>query len=187
LAEKHAAKAIALRMSEAERRLLRQKNLPDGFDIAEEDIYDFLRWRASSYSGLGETGEELAKSLTYQVSRFCAAGEAFAKSEMGQRIIGKIANEKRNVGNATWFYRQRSTKFTDIQHIPSPPASKIGLIKEIMAGFPNRILSESALDQIEAGLDKEGFPFDRRRDKDKLLGARRELGFEIDGAYWNRA
>jgi hypothetical protein len=53
LRQKHEAKAIALRMSEAERCKLRQKNLPDGFDIAEEDIYDFLRWRASSYSGPG--------------------------------------------------------------------------------------------------------------------------------------
>jgi hypothetical protein len=186
LAEKREAKATALRMSEAERHRLRQRNLPDGFDIAEEDIYEFLRWRASSYSGLGETGEELAKSLTYQVIRFCAGGEAFAQSETGQRIIVKIAKEKRSVGNATWFYRQRSTKFTDIHHIPTPVSTKIGLIKEIMAGFPNRISSESALDLIEAALDKEGFPFDRRKDKDKLLGARKELGFEIDGLYWNR-
>jgi hypothetical protein len=187
LAEKHGAKAIALRMSEAERRRLRQKNLPDGFDIAEEDIYDFLRWRASSYSGLGEIGEELAKSLTYQAARFCAGGEAFAKSETGQRIINKIANEKRNVGNATWFYRQMSTKATDIHHIPASPPTKIGLIKEIMAGFPNRISSESALDLIEAALEKEGFPFDRRKDKDKLSGARKELGFEVDGLYWKKA
>ena len=187
LAEKHEAKAIALRMSEAERRELRQKNLQDGFDIDEEDIYDFLRWRASSYSGLGETGEELAKSLTFQVARFCTGGEAFAKSEAGQRLVQKIANEERNVGNATWFYRQRSTKVTDIRHIPAPRPTKIGVIKEIMAGFPGRISSESALDLIEAGLDKEGFPFDRRKDKDKLSGARKELGFEVDGVHWNRA
>jgi hypothetical protein len=39
--------------------------------------------------------------------------------------------------------------------------------------------SESALDLIEAGLDEEGFPFDRRKDKDKLSGAPKELGFEV--------
>lgn len=55
-----------------------------------------------------------------------------------------------------------------------------------MAGLPNRIPSESALDLIETALDQEGFPFDRRKDKDKLLGARKELGFEVDGLYWNR-
>lgn len=183
---KHEAKAIALRMSEAERRKLRQQNLPDGFDIAEEDIYDFLRWRASSYSGLGEAGEELAQSLTYQVMRFCAGGEAFAKSEKGQRLIQKIANEERKVGNATWFYRQRGAK-ADIHHIPVPPPTKIGVIKEIMRRFPNRISSETALELVETGLEKEGFPFDQRKDKDKLLGARKAVGFEVDGPYWNRA
>jgi len=189
LAEKQEAKAIALRMSEAERRKLRQQNLPDGFDIAEEDIYDFLRWRASSYSGLGETGEKLAQSLTYQVTRFCAGGEAFAKSETGQRVIQKIVNEERNVGNATWFYRQGAAKVGDIHHIPVPPPTKIGVIKEIVAGFPERISAASALELIEAGLEKEGFPFDRRRDKDKLSGARKALGFmvEDDGLQWKRA
>jgi hypothetical protein len=43
LAKKHEAKAIALRMSDGQRCRLRKKKLPDGFDIAEEDIYDFLR------------------------------------------------------------------------------------------------------------------------------------------------
>jgi hypothetical protein len=186
LKEKHQAKAIALRMSEAERRKLRQQNLPDGFDIAEEDIYDFLRWRASSYSGLGETGEELTQSLTYQVARFCAGGEPFAKSERGQRLIQKIANEERKVGNATWFYRQRGAK-ADIHRIPVPPPTKIGVIKEIMRRFPNRISSESALGLIETGLEEEGFPFDPRKDKDKLSGARKAVGFEVDGPYWNRA
>jgi len=185
LAEKYEAKVIASRKSEAERRKLRQQNLPDGFDIAEEDIYEFLRWRASSYSGLGETGEKLAESLIYQVTRFCVGGDAFAKSEAGQKAIQKIANEERNVGNATWFYLQRSTK-VDIHHIPGPPPTKIGVIKEIMAGFPNRISSKSALERIEAGLEKEGFPFDRRKDKDKLLDARKALGFEVEGLYWNR-
>jgi hypothetical protein len=185
LAEKYKAKDIALRKSETERRKLREKNLPDGFDIAEEDIYDFLRWRASSYSGLGETGEELAQSLSYQVSRFCVNGEAFAKSEAGQRAIQKIAKEERNIGNATWFYRQRATRF-DMHHIPIPPLPKIAVIKKIVSEFPDRISSESALERIEAGLEKEGFPFDRRKDKDKLLGARKAVGFKVEGLYWNK-
>jgi hypothetical protein len=117
-------------MSEAERRKLRPKKLPDGFDIALEDIYDFLRWRASSYFGLGETGEELAKSLTYQAIPFCAGRDAFAKSETGQRIISNIANEKRTVGNATWFYRRRSKQAADIHHIRAPLPTKIGVIKD---------------------------------------------------------
>jgi hypothetical protein len=33
---------------------------------------------------------------------------------------------------------------------------------------------------------RKEFPFDRRKDKDKLLGARKELGFEVDGLYWDR-
>jgi hypothetical protein len=186
LQQKREAKAVALKMSEAERSKLRQKNLPDGFDIAEEDIYDFLRWRASSYSGLGESGDKLAQSLAYQVTRFCAGGENFAKSEAGQRVIKKIANEERNVGNATWFYRQGATKVSDIRRIPAPPPTKIGVIKTIVAGLPNRVSSESALELIEAGLEKEGFLFDRRKDKDKLLVARKAFGFEVDGPYWNR-
>jgi hypothetical protein len=189
LKEKQEAKVIALRMSEAERRKLRQQNLPDGFDISEEDIYDFLRWRASSYSGLGETGDQLAQSLTYQVARFCEGGEAFAKSEAGQRVIQKIATERRVVGNATWFYRQSAAKVGDIHHIPSPPPTKIAVIKEIVSKFPNIIPTASALELIEAGLEKEGFPFDRRRDKDKLSGARKALGFTVedDGLHWKRA
>jgi hypothetical protein len=187
LTEKYEAKVIASRKSEAERRKLRQQNLPDGFDIAEEDIYEFLRWRASSYSGLGEIGDKLAQSLTYQVARFCAAGEAFSKSEAGQRVIQKIAQEERKTGNATWFYRRRAGK-VDIQHIPGPQPTKIGIIKEVMAKFPDRILAISALELIEAGLEREGFPFDRRKDKDKLLGARKALGFEVenDDLHWKR-
>jgi hypothetical protein len=50
-----------------------------------------------------------------------------------------------------------------------------------------RISSESALEIIETGLEKEGFPFDQRKDKDKLSGARKAVGFEVDGPYWNRA
>jgi hypothetical protein len=68
------------------------------------------------------------------------------------------------VGNATWFYRQGAVKVGDIHHIPVPPPTKIGVIKEIVAGFPERISAASALELIEAGLEKEGFPFDRRRD-----------------------
>lgn len=186
LREKHEAKAIALRISEAERRKLRQQNLPDGFDIAEEDIYDFLRWRASHYSGLGETGEKLAQSLTYQVAQFCAGGEALANSERGQQLIQKIASEERTVGNATWFYQKRAAK-VDIHHIPASRPTKIGVIKEIVAKLPNRIPSESALELIKTGLEKEGFPFDQRKDKDKLSGARKAVGFEVDGPYWNKA
>jgi hypothetical protein len=176
-------------MSAAERHKLRQRNLPDGFDIAEEDIYDFLRWRASSYSGLGETGEQLAKSLAYQVVRFCQGGEVFAQSDRGQRLIEKIASEERKVGNASWFYRQGAAKVTDIHHIPSPVPTKIVIIKEIVAKFPDHIPVASAFELIEAGLEKEGFPFDRRRDKDKLLSARKAFGFEIEkgGLYWKRA
>jgi hypothetical protein len=189
LAQKDRDKTVALRMSAEKRRELRRQNLPDGFDISEEDIYDFLRWRASSYSGLGETGDELARSLTYQVARFCESGETFAKSETGQRVIQKIAKEERKVGNATWFYQQRAAKVTDIHHIPSPPPTKIAVIKEVMAEFPDRISTASALERIEAGLEKEGFPFDRRKDKDKLLAARKALGFEVEdgGLHWNRS
>jgi hypothetical protein len=186
LSDKYEAKVIALKKSEAERRKLRLQNLPDGFDIAEEDIYDFLRWRASSYSGLGEMGDKLAKSLAYQVTRFCEGGEAYANSETGQRVIRKIATEERVVGNATWFYRQGATRVADIHHIPGPPPTKVAVIKEIVKTFPNSLSTAAALQLIESGLEKEGFPFDRRRDKDKLLIARKALGFEVEGLLWNR-
>ena len=185
LKEKHEAKVVALRMSEAERRKLRQQNLPDGFDIAGEDIYDFLRWRASSYSGLGETGDELAQSLTYQAIRFCEGGEAFANSESGQRTISKIASEERKVGNATWFYRRAAAK-VDIHHMTPPSPSKVAVIKEIMSDFPTPISKADALERIRIGLEKEGYPFDERTDKDKLLNARKALGFEVKDGYWRR-
>jgi hypothetical protein len=169
LAEKQEAKVIALRMSEAERCKLRQQDRPDGFDIAEEDIYDFLRWRASSYSGLGETGDQLAQSLTYQVARFCEGGEAFAKSEAGQRVIQKIATERRVVGNATWFYRQSAAKVGDIHHIPSPPPTKIAVIKEIVSKFPNIIPTASA--RTHRGWAGEGrFPVRPTEGQGQTLG-----------------
>jgi hypothetical protein len=185
LAEKNQKKVVALRLKAEVRSNLRRQGRPDGFDIAEEDIYDFLRWRAWSYSRLGETGDELAQSLRYQAIRFCEGGEAFANSESGQRTIRKIASEERKVGNATWFYRQSAAK-VDIHHLTPPSPSKVAVIKEIMSDFPTPISKADALERIRTGLDKEGYPFDDRLDKDKLLNARRALGFEVKDGYWKR-
>jgi hypothetical protein len=74
----------------------------------------------------------------------------------------------------------------DIHHMTPPRTPKIAVIKEIMSGLPTPISKADALERIRIGLEKEGYPFDDRQDKDKLLNARRALGFEVKDGYWKR-
>jgi hypothetical protein len=177
-------KCAAAAIPDEHREEFRKQGNPDGFDIHEEDIYDFLRWRAFSYAALGETEDTIAERLTYQVIRFCEGGAAFAKSDHGQELIRKIAGEKRRIGNATWFYKRRKKKI-DI-HCLTATAYKTTAIKEIIQGLPDRISKNDALERIRVGLDRNGFSFDPRRDKNKLMEARKAVGFRVDGLWWKR-
>lgn len=190
---KFKAKAEALRLGRIERRKLRKAKTADGFDIAEEDTYDFLRWRASELSGLGITGDILYQNLLHQAEKFCEGGADWVTSERGQATIDKITREKRHVGDATWFYKMREENsyqnerggliLTGGGEIPKRP-----VIREAMAKFPDSIATGDALERIRLALELDGFDFDQRRDKDTLLKVRKEFGFVVKGhGYWERS
>jgi hypothetical protein len=186
-AAKFKAKTEALRLENIERRKLRKQNAPDGFDIAEEDTYDFLRWRASDLSGLGITGAALHQNLVYQASRFCENGAAWAVSERGRATIDKIAREKRYVGDATWFYRQSEDSREGLHLTSTDEIPKRPVVRDAVSRFPDRIASFEALDRIRVSLEREGFDFDLRRDKDVLFKVRKSAGFTVNGGYWERS
>jgi hypothetical protein len=178
-ADKHQVKAEALRLGRVERRKLRQQNSPEGFDIYEDDIYDFLRWRASSFAGLGLTGKALIIALTYEARRFCEKGRAWSESERGRAVIEKIAREERVVGDATWFYKMSQEAIDGLQITPEQP-NKAEEIRNVIAQFPDRILDEDALLRIREELLLDGFVLDRRADKDALYKARKAAGFTVE-------
>jgi len=182
-AVKFKAKAETLRLGAVERRRLRKVKSADGFDIAQEDAYDFLRWRASELSGLGVTGEALKTALFFQAKRFCEGGADWIETDRGKETIDKIAREKRHVGDATWFYRL-GTSTSDGLRITD--VSKRSLVRQAVSTFPDRVSSVDAVERIQIALEPEGFDLDQRRDKDTLLKIRKELGFEIVGGYWEK-
>lgn len=180
-ADKYRAKVATLRRVEHD------------FDIYEDDIYDFLRWRANSFAGLGLAGKALLIALTYEARRFCENGLTWSKSERGRATIEKIAREKRNVGDATWFYATSQDTIDGLQMTESP--NKAEEIRDIVARFPDRILDDDALTQIREGLLINGFVLDRRADKDALYKARKAAGFTVESvkeatgmkSFWVRA
>lgn len=185
-ASKLKQKEVAARLTEIERRELRLQNLPDGYDIAEEDTYDFLRWRASTFSGLGVTGEALVQVLTQQAIKFCQGGEALVQSEKGQRVIQKIGSEERHIGNAVWFYRKspRSKKSTNL--VLRRRLGKREIIRTVVSQFPDKLSKEEAIRQINEALQKQGFTLDKIKDRNALSQARSVNGFEVDGHHWKR-
>jgi len=186
-ATKFKTKAEALKLGSVERRKLRKQNAADGFDITEEDTYDFLRWRASTLSGLGITGNVLCQNLTYQARRFCENGAAWATSERGQATIEKIAREKRHVGDATFFYQMTEENQEGLHLTKTEDISKRAIIRDTIAKFPDSMTSIEALERIQVALELDGFDFDLRRDKNALLTARKAVGFTVKGhGRWER-
>jgi hypothetical protein len=185
--QKFKAKAETLRLGNVERRKLRKQNAADGFDIAEEDTYDFLRWRASTFSGLGITGNVLCQNLVYQARCFCENGAAWAESERGQATIDKIAREKRHVGDATFFYKLSDESRDGLRLTKAEEVSKRSVIREALAEFPDFIPAGEAIERIRRALELDGFDFDPRRDKNALQEIREEFGFSVRGhGHWER-
>jgi Bifunctional DNA primase/polymerase, N-terminal len=155
--------------------------------IAVEDIYAFLNSRAGSLASLGHKGLELERNLVYQVKTFCDGGEGFAESESGQRLIRKIAANDWTFGNASWFYLTGDKKTEGMVIYKRP--SKFDSIVEVMQTFPKQISVADAFTRIAEEMALHGFPFDRRKDKDALLKARKRAGLTVsaDGLYWERA
>ncbi len=186
-AKKYVEKAAAARIAEEERSRLRERAKADGFDIAQDDIYDFLWWRVGGFIGLGVTDEtELTVLLTGQVKRFCEKGDVFIGSESGRRALQKVigsALTNWNPGNATWFYRRKETKPKGL--VLKARISKRDVMKNIIKDFANGISCQDAYARLRDGLAARGFSW-KASDAATLTKLRRETGFKIEGRCWVR-
>lgn len=186
-AKKYAEKAAATRIAEEERKQLREKSKADGFDIAQDDIYEFLWWRVGQFIRLGVTDEtELTVLLTGQVKRFCEKGDVFIASESGRRALQKVigsALSNWHPGNATWFYRRKETKPRGL--VVRARISKRDVMRNIIKDFANRISCQDAYARLRNGLAAKGFSW-KASDAATLTKLRREIGFKVRGRWWVR-
>jgi hypothetical protein len=157
--------------------------------IAQEDIYDYLRWRAHSLVGLGLVGEGLEHALTHIAKTDCDQGETFVASEHGKESIHKIAFSNWEPGIATWFYQTGELKSEVLEgHVMIYKATtKQEVLEGIIKTFPDTISTAEVYERLTKGLDEEDFSFDRHKDRSMLWHARKATGFELDGhIYWVR-
>ncbi len=167
-------------------RLAKQRTLKA---IAEEDVYDFLRWRAHDLVGLGLVGAGLENALTCLARADCDGGETFVSSEQGKEMIHKIAFSNWSPGVATWFYRTGELKSEVIGgHIMLyRELSKQEATERIITTFPDKLSAAEAFEKIAEGLSKDDYPYDRQADKSMVCRARKEAGFAVEGRlYWVR-
>lgn len=115
---------------------------------------------------------------------FCEGGAEFVTSARGQELIEKIAREKRKPGHARFFYKRKPV-CTGLVVTRSTP-NKTDAITEIIRSFPGRIARHDALSRIQCGLEDARMSFDPRRDKDKLVIARKAAGFSAPSLVWER-
>lgn len=158
--------------------------------IADEDIYDFLRWRAHDLVGQGLVAEGLENALTYLARMDGESGEAFVSSEHGKKMIHNIAFSDWKRGVATWFYRARELK-SEVQeggHIMIyKETTKQEVLDGIIKSFPDKIYAVEALEKIAAGLAEEDYTFDNITDRGMVYLARKRTGFTLEGhRYWVR-
>jgi hypothetical protein len=168
----------------------RERSARQTFDvIAEEDTFDFLRWRAHDLVGLGLVGEGLENALTSLAKTDCDKGETFVSSEHGREMIHKIAFSDWKRGNATWFYKTEDLKSEVVEgHIMIyKTTTKHGVMEGIIKGFPDRISTAEAFERIEKGLKDEDYTFDATADRGMVYAARKRTGFAVEGhRYWVR-
>ena len=161
-------------------------------DICQEDVYDFLRWRAGILTAsVGLAGEGLEDALLYLVKKHCDKGEIFAASEHGRELIHEIVEgaEEWESGTASPFYLTSETTSRSLEGrimIHRTP-SKQEVIERIVREFPDDISVREALDKIEEGLFKDGYTFDRYAERSAIYRARKVNGFVVEGHHsWKR-
>ena len=154
--------------------------------IAEEDIFDFLRWRAHTLAGHGLLGEVLEQALTYIARIDCENGEVFVASEHGKAMIHKVASADWERGNATWFYKTGEPKSEVVGgHIMIyRNTTKHGVMESIIKEFPDKIATTDAFDRLEKGLAEEDYTFDATADRGMVYAARKATGFAVQGHRW---
>ena len=160
-------------------------------DICEEDVYDFIRWRAGQLTVLGFAGDGLEQALHYSVKTSCEKGDIFTSSEHGKELIHEIveAAEEWETGTASPFYLTSETTSRTLEGhimIHRTPA-KQDVIEEIIKLFPDKISATEAIEKIEEGLFKDGYTFDRHAERSTVYRARKTMGFTVEGhSYWVR-
>ena len=187
LKAKHEAKNLCRQQYTAkERAELRKQNLPDGFDICQEDVYWFIRWRAGSFASLGLEPNDIEHALAAQVRKFCQGGVAFVESEKGRETIHKVAHDPDLVqGDASFFYDRRNDDPVPIKGalILQSKAPKVDARRELILStiqeLPKGVTADEAYARIERSLAKEGHKFNRSLPKDQCLVCRlrKQAGF----------
>lgn len=182
-ARKFADRSTAARLKAEEREKMRANGDADGFDIFEEDTYDFLRSRAGSLVKLGINDQELlAANLRYQARKFCQNGEVFVASGTIHRIAAEAMGWE--PGNATWFYKTTSKpRHNSGLVVRRPRRSKREVIQAVIQTFPNRITQKEAIEQVKRALRNAGLEY-KPTDRRTMCEARAQLGFKVTGAFW---
>lgn len=159
--------------------------------IAEEDVYDYLRWRAGKLTIQGFSGDGLEQALFYLVKKDCERGDVFAASEHGKELIHEIveAAEEWEVGTALPFYQLGAVKSEILEGhlmIYRTP-TKQDVIEQTIASFPDKIGIGEAFERISEDLFKHGFDFDRYKERSAVYRARKAMGFSVEGhLHWTR-
>jgi hypothetical protein len=155
--------------------------------IAQEDIYDYLRYRAHGFAGMGLIGEGLENALTYLARTDCDKGEIFTASKSGQDLIHKIASANWDRGIATWFYMTKDEK-SEVGEggniMIHRTATKHGVMESVIKEFPDKISTVDAYDRLEKGLKDEDYTFDPIKDRGMVHAARKATGFAVQGHRW---
>ena len=160
--------------------------------IAEEDVYEFIRWRAGQLTtNIGLSGDGLEHALFHLVRKDCEKGDVFTASEHGKELIHEIVTEAEewDTGTASPFYlTDKTTSKTLEGHIMifiTP--SKREITEEVIRTFPDKITSAEAFEKIEEALFKNGCTYDKEADKSMVYHARKATGFAVQGhLYWIR-
>lgn len=184
-ARKFADRTAAVRLKAEEREKMRVNGDADGFDIFEEDTYDFLRSRAGSLVKLGFDSEDLlTANLTYQARKFCQNAEVFIASQAIQKIAAEAIGWP--PGNATWFYEKRFASKTRPKSglvIPGPRRSKREVIHAVIQTFRNQITQKEAIQRVKQALRDAGLEY-KQTDRRTICEARAQAGFKVTDSFW---
>ena len=161
-----------MQLSAEERRRLRTEEHPDGFDIYEEDIYDFLRWKSSHYSGQGTTGEPLRAVLIQQLTQFCEHGTEILTER--DRSSGRSTTLllKRGMSEARRTSYQRNSEIwegvTCMAREYQPATKREKSCGRSSPSSLNTISYEAVTKRLSDGLERDGFEFDARTDRNSI-------------------
>ncbi len=185
--QKKAAKdAERERYTPQQRAKMRREGLPEGFDIYQEDTYDFLRYKARHLASSGLISS-LETALAELATEFCVGGKEYARSERGKATIAKIANDPDLVRGHAGFFYARKDKAGSVSGLKvSEPITAQKQLVEAIRQFPDVIPADKAWEALE----KFGMNSNSDKDRSAVGKARKKAGFatsNVGGRYqWMR-